>query len=83
MAVHNSQLYLGTVEINRAEVYRYDGGNLWTKVSQPTPGQIDVGGTTGINVASVGAAVLNGLLYIGTDEFNRGEVYAFTNAPPP
>jgi hypothetical protein len=76
MAVYNGQLYVGTVE-GTAEVYRYDGGTTWTKVSQSTAGTIASGGTANIDTANT-MAVLNGNLYMGTEESTAAEVYSYT-----
>ena len=75
----NGKLYVGTWKTGSAEVYSWDGVT-WTKISQPTPGQIAAGGTTGITgVASM--TVYNNELYIGTytgSTLNeRAEVYRY------
>jgi parallel beta-helix repeat protein len=76
LAVFGSSLYAGTSESNAGEIYRYDGGTTWTKVSQATAGTIASGGTTGINgVPSM--TVYDGKLYAGTAELNDGEVYRY------
>lgn len=65
MTVFDGRLYIGTSKMNQAEVYRYDGGTTWIKVSNGTAGTI--GGTANIDgVASM--AVYQGQLYIGTRE---------------
>ncbi len=77
MVSYNNSLYIGTQEPSGAEVYRYDGGTTWTKVSQSTAGTIASGGTASIEgVASL--AVYNGSLYAGTyDSGSAGEVYRY------
>ena len=69
MAVYNGSLYVGSGKEGAAEVYRYDGGTSWTKVSQATAGTIaeDGGATTGIDYVD-SMVVYNGYLYIGTYE---------------
>ena len=75
MIEYNGSLYVGTNEPNSAEIYRYDGNNDWTRVSFAA-GQVDSGGTTSIDrIASMG--VVNGELYIGTQENNAAEVYRY------
>jgi hypothetical protein len=76
MAVNNGVLYIGTNEPNAAEVYRYDGGTTWTKVSQATAGTIANGGTAAIEGLR-SMVVYNGSLYVGTYEPNAGEVYRY------
>ncbi|MBI2008846.1 hypothetical protein HYS84_00355 [Candidatus Saccharibacteria bacterium] len=76
MTVHNGSLYINTQKTNAAEVYRYDGGTTWTKVSQATAGTIASGGTASINSAHT-AAVHNGSLYIGTQKTGAAEVYRY------
>jgi hypothetical protein len=65
MGVWNGNLIIGTTESNAAEVYRYDGGTTWTKISQSTAGTIASGGTANINDVSA-LAIYNNSLYIGT-----------------
>ena len=78
MAVYNNSLYIGVEENNGAEIYRYDGGTTWTRVSSSTPGTINTGGTTGIDgVPSM--ATYNGGLYIGTYKNNNAEIYRYDN----
>ncbi|MBI2098036.1 MAG: exo-alpha-sialidase, partial [Candidatus Vogelbacteria bacterium] len=76
MAVYNGSLYMGTDKSNATEVYRYDGGTTWTKVSNATAGTITSGGTASINKVRE-MAVWNGSLYIGTGETNAAEVYRY------
>lgn len=75
--IYNGSLYVGTSTINNsAEVYRYNGGTSWTKVSNATAGTIAAGGTSGI--ASVSAmTVFDGQIYIGTSKGNAAEVYRY------
>lgn len=70
---------MGTKKDFQAEIYRYNGGTDWTKASQPSPGQIQPQGTTGINLAIAGAAVVNDLLFIGTDDIRTAEVYSYSD----
>ena len=81
MAVYNGSLYVGSGKEGAAEVYRYDGGTSWTKVSQATAGTIaeDGGATTGIDYVD-SMVVYNGYLYIGTYEsegLGDAEVYRY------
>jgi hypothetical protein len=76
MVVWNGYLYAGTFETDKAEVYRYDGGTTWTKVSQTTAGTISSGGTSAID--GIGAmAVYNGSIYAGTREGGKAEIYRY------
>src|SRR6185369_11480085 len=75
-AVFNGSLYVGTSKLNSAEVYRYDGGTTWTKVTQPTAGTIASGGTSGID-SITSMTVFNGNLYIGTGEIGSAEIYRY------
>jgi hypothetical protein len=71
MAVWNGNLYAGTSKTDQAEVYRYDGGTTWTRVSSGTAGTITATGTSAIDgVTSM--AVYQGMLYIGTEKFTAG-----------
>ena len=45
MVVYNGSLYISTYQSNGAEIYRYDGGTDWTKVTQAA-GTIAASGTT-------------------------------------
>ena len=75
--VYNGSLYIGTSKAGGgAEIYRYDGGSSWTKVSQATAGTIASGGTSSI-VETLAMTVYNGSLYIGTGKINGGEVYRY------
>ena len=76
MASYNGSLYVGTTNIvNGAEVYRYDNGTSWTRVSNASAGSID--GVT-IGIASVSAmTVYDGYLYVGTSKMNQAEVYRY------
>ncbi len=78
MAVYNGSLYAGTRQAGSAEVYRYNGGTSWTKVSNPLPGTIaeDAGATSAIDAVS-SMAVYNGMLYIGTAKTGGAEVYQY------
>ncbi|MFA6005574.1 MAG: hypothetical protein WC775_03780 [Patescibacteria group bacterium] len=40
LGVYNGKLYAGTWEPARAEIYRYDGGTVWVRISTTTPGTI-------------------------------------------
>lgn len=66
-AVYNSNLYAGTFESTKAEVYRYDGGTTWTKVSNATAGTISATGNTAADGAD-SLAVFNSSLYVGTEK---------------
>ncbi len=65
MTVFDGRLYIGTSKMNQAEIYRYDGGTTWIKVSNGTAGTI--GGTASIDGVS-SMAVYQGQLYVGTRE---------------
>ncbi|MGI8419564.1 MAG: beta strand repeat-containing protein [Candidatus Levyibacteriota bacterium] len=78
--VYNGSLYVGTygVATGSAEIYRYNNGNSWTRVSHPTEsGRIGVTTAT-TNIASISAmTVYNGSLYVGTSKTNSAEVYRY------
>jgi hypothetical protein len=74
--VYNGSLYVGTWETGKAEVYRYDGGTTWTKVTQATAGTIASGGTSAID-AITSMISYNGYLYIGTQKSGAAEVYVY------
>lgn len=65
MTVFDGRLYIGTSKMNQAEIYRYDGGTTWVKVSNGTAGTI--GPTASIDGVS-SMAVYQGILYAGTRE---------------
>ena len=77
-AILDGSLYIGTSETDSAEVYRYDSGTGWTKISQSTAGTIaeDGGANTAIDTIS-SMMVYNGSLYVGTTEGNEAEVYRY------
>lgn len=75
---YDGNLYLGTTESGSAEVYRYESGTDWTKVSQGTAGTIGEAG--GANTAIDGVrnmVVYNGSLYIGTQKSGDAEIYRY------
>lgn len=77
MTVFNGNLYIGTREDNTAEIWRYDGGTTWTRVSQSTPGTIASAGTASIDGIS-SMAVYNGRLYVGTRELpGNAQIYRY------
>jgi len=76
MANINNTLYIGTFNPDEAEVYRYDGGKSWTKISQETAGTISLGGTSGID-SVWSMANVDDVLYIGTYESGAAEVYRY------
>lgn len=79
MIVYNGMLYLGTREVNAAEIYRYTGGGQrFMKVSQAA-GTIASGGTSSID-GVVKLLQHNGDLYAGTMELGRAEVYKHTSS---
>jgi hypothetical protein len=83
-AVFNGAMYIGTAEsVGKGEIYRYDSGTTWTKVSQAA-GTISAvsGSTTGI-YAVQSMAVYNGALYVGTggDAAAGAEVYRYEPTP--
>jgi hypothetical protein len=69
MTVFNGNLYIGTSKVGAAEIYRYEGGTSWTKVSGPTAGT--VGAITAIDGVS-SLAVYQGQLYAGLREMPGG-----------
>ena len=75
LAVYNGSLYAGTYESASAEVYRYDGGTTWVKVSQAA-GTIKSSGTGSIDRAH-SMVVYNNGLYVGTNKSASAEVYRF------
>ncbi|MEN9649260.1 MAG: hypothetical protein RL094_227 [Candidatus Parcubacteria bacterium] len=78
MAVYNGSLYIGTGKVGAAEVYRYDGGSNWTRVSSSTPGTIaEDAGSTGSIDAVRSMAVYNGYLFVGTSKLNSAEIYRY------
>jgi hypothetical protein len=78
MAALNGSLYVSTSKSNSAEVYRYDGGTTWTRVSTGA-GQIASGGTSSIDAVSV-MTVHNGAIYIGTYDPAATEIYRYDPA---
>jgi hypothetical protein len=76
---HNGSLYVGTWRDaggGTAEIYRYDGGTTWTKVSQSTAGTIANGGTANVElVASL--VTYKGELYAASEKANAAEVYRY------
>ncbi len=78
MAVWNGSVYAGVMKTGAAEVYRYNGGTGWTKVSSTTAGVIGGSGTQTNTIASIASmAVYNGQLYIGTAKTGGAEVYRY------
>lgn len=77
LAIYEGRLYAGTNKANAGEIYRYDEGKSWTKVSQAAAGQIANAGTTNID----GIATLiqyNSNLFAGTWEGTTGEGYTYS-----
>ncbi len=60
--VYNGSLYVGTQENDAAEVYRYDGNNIWTQI-HTTDGNIC--GQTGVDAITT-MVVHGGYMYVGT-----------------
>jgi len=60
--VYNGSLYIGTYEPANAEIYRYDGNNIWTQI-HTTDGNIC--GQTGVDIIRT-MVVYNGYMYVGT-----------------
>lgn len=78
MTIFDGRLYAGTSKINSAEVYRYEGGTSWTKVSATTAGTIGGAGTPTAGIDGVSSmAVYNGRLYAGTSDGARAELYRY------
>lgn len=77
LAVYNGTLYAGTNETAAAEVYRYDGGTTWTKISQ-SAGTISEAAGANSSVKGVrNMAVYNGSLYVGTEDDGDAEIYRY------
>src|SRR5690606_11780911 len=78
LAVWNGTLFAGTTEGNGAEVYRYNGGTSWTKVTQASSGQIASGGSTNIDSA-YSMAIYDNSLYLGTGGSggDRAQLYRY------
>src|SRR6185295_11448531 len=75
MTVFNGKLYIGTTELNSAEVYRYDGSATWTQINVTnTAGKFLT--TTSIDGVS-SMIVYGGAMYIGTQESQKAEIYRF------
>ncbi len=75
-SIYNGSLYAGTQESASAEIYRYDGGTTWTKVSQSTAGTIVASGTSSI-VSVFFMIPYNNDLYAGTQKSDAGEVLKY------
>ncbi len=77
MTVYNGELFIGTTKSNSAEVDLYTPNtNAWSKVSQAA-GTIKSSGTASID----GVTMMIGygdLMYVGTNEPNKAEVYTFS-----
>jgi hypothetical protein len=73
-AVYNGKIYVGTNLAGNAEVYRYDGGTTWTRVTGNTPGTI--GTQAGIDEVST-MTVFNGHLYIGVREAGGASIFRY------
>ncbi len=74
MIVYNGKLYIGTTDTGGAEVYEYQGGTTWNKISQAAAGTIRSGGTSGIYGAA-SMVVYGGRLFVGTELGGRAELY--------
>lgn len=69
MTVFDGRLYIGTSKMNAAEIYRYDGGTTWVKVSHGTAGTIGNSASPTANIDGVSSmAVYQGTLFAGTRE---------------
>ena len=73
MIIYNGKMYVGTTELDKAEVYRYDGGTTWTKVS----GAAGTFATTTLIDGVPSMVVHGGRLYIGTKEGAKAEFYRY------
>ncbi len=81
LAVYNGNLYLGTNEADKAEVYRYEGGgSLFTLVTNTTPGGIPVSSppTTLIDTLEY-MQVYGNELWAFTTESNKAEAYVWSS----
>lgn len=73
---YNGSLYIGTEKTNEAEIYRYDGGTTWTRVSYAA-GQIVNGGVSGIDRGRT-MTVVGSYLYLGTStDTAQAQVYRY------
>jgi len=79
LTVYNGRLYAGTNEPNGAEIYRYDEGKSWTRVSQNTVGTIAAGGTGSIDTIST-LLPYNNNLFAGTLEGTSAEGYMYSSS---
>jgi hypothetical protein len=69
MATYNGALYIGTLEADQAEIYRYDNGSGWQRVTNntsiETKDQVDA------------LIVYNGRLYAGITESSNAETWRY------
>lgn len=77
MTVYAGRLYVGTTEANGAEIYRYDDGLSWTRVSQNTAGRIAAGGTSSIDSIATLINYNHRSLFAGTWEGTSAEGYSY------
>lgn len=77
LAVYGGRLYAGTNKANAGEIYRYDEGKSWTRVSSNTSGQIASNGTSSIDGISVLIPMSNNSLFAGTAEPSAAEGYTY------
>ena len=72
-AVYNGKFYTATKRSNTTEIYRYDGGTTYTRVSSGTAGRIrDNDADTVINSIPT-MKVYDGKLFVGTDTGAAGK----------
>lgn len=70
VAVVGGQVYIGTGETDGAEVYRYNGGSSFTKISDATAGKVVTGDTADID--SIKLVNFQGRLYAGSKTGSAG-----------
>lgn len=82
IAVYNNNLYIGTLEGDNAEIYRYTGGDdrFLEQTIGLSDGQLVSGDTTSID-GIVRMIQYNGDLVVGTQESGSAELYKNTFAP--
>src|SRR5690606_5320888 len=77
MSVYKNQLYIGTDDVDDAVIFRYDGGNTWTRGTGAVDGTVIDGDTTAITeIRSM--VVYDGALIAGTAKTDGAEVYRYT-----
>ncbi len=81
MAIYNGRLYVGTAESNSAQIYRFNGAmGDWTLISQNTAGQIQGGGTTGIDSISTLIQYNHNSLFAGILEGTSTQGYQYSSS---